>query len=183
MRFEGERNWYKGKNGNSYDSVMMIPATPNSELKKIIDEKAKAANLKIKIVERSGMKLGSYIKKFDKTNQKGPCDEPDCLICRSTTKNTRKCRIPSVVYKITCQECEKSKIKANYYGETSFNGYTRGLQHQNNYRSKTKSVQEKSAMRKHAKEVHNDKKVNYKMEILKSFKNNPLGRFMKVYKL
>ena len=49
-------------------------------------------------------------------------------------------------------------------------------QHQNNYRSKTKSVQEKSAMRKHAKEVHNDKKVNYKMEILKSFKNNPLGR-------
>ena len=123
------------------------------------------------------MKLGSYINiKFDKTTHKGPWDEKDCLICQNTTKNTRKCRIPSVIYKITCIECEKSKISANYYGETSFNGYTRGLQHQANYRSKNKSVQEKSAMRKHAKEVHKDKKVGYKMEILKSFKNNPLGR-------
>ena len=68
------------------------------------------------------------------------------------------------------------KIKSNYYGETSFNGYTRGVQHQNNYRSKNKDVQEKSAMRKHAKNVHNDKKVEYKMEIVKTFKNNPLAR-------
>ena len=86
------------------------------------------------------------------------------------------CRIPSIVYKISCQECEKEKIKANYYGETSFNGYTRGMQHQNKYRSKNKNTQEKSALRRHAKAVHNDKNVKFKMEVLKTFKKNPLAR-------
>ena len=73
-------------------------------------------------------------------------------------------------------ECEKKNIKSKYYGETNFNGYTRGVQHQNKYRSKSKKTQEKSALRKHAKEVHDDKKVDYRMEVLKSFKNNPLAR-------
>ena len=73
-------------------------------------------------------------------------------------------------------ECEKSKVKAKYYGETQFNGHTRGVQHQTKYRSKSKKIQEKSALRKHAKEYHNDKKVDYKMEVLKTFKNNPLAR-------
>ena len=81
-------NWYKGKSGNAFDSVMMVAATPNSELKKIIEEKARIANLRIKIVEKSGMKLGSYIKKFDKTNKKGPCKENDCLICKNSNQNT-----------------------------------------------------------------------------------------------
>ena len=54
------------------------------------------------------------------------------------------------------------------------------MQHQTKYRSKSKKTQEKSALRKHAKEYHNDKKVDYKMEVLKTFKNNPLAR--QVYK-
>ena len=74
----------------------------------------------------------------------------------------RKCRTPNIVYKISCKECEKSGLKANYYGESSFNGYIRGAQHANNYRSKNKNTQE----RKHGKEQHQDKKVEYKMEIL-----------------
>ena len=42
--------------------------------------------------------------------------------------------------------------------------------------SKNKNTQEKSALRIHAKEVHNDKKVNYKMSVVKSFKDDPLSR-------
>ena len=49
---------------------MMIPATPGSELKNIIENKAKSSNLKIKIVEKTGPKLGTYLKKFDKIQQK-----------------------------------------------------------------------------------------------------------------
>ena len=94
----------------------------------------------------------------------------------NTTKNNRKCRFPSLVYKITCKECEKSGLNANYYGECSFNGYTRGAQHLANYRSKNKATQEKSAMRQHAKLHHNDKKVDFKMTVMKTFKNNPLAR-------
>ena len=52
----------------------------------------------------------------------------------------------------------------------------KGLQHQEKYKSKNLATQEKSAMRQHAIKVHNDNKVSYKMEIIKSFKNNPLAR-------
>ena len=31
-------------------------------------------------------------------------------------------------------------------------------------------------MRRHAVECHNDKKVEFQMEVLKTFKNNPLAR-------
>ena len=98
------------------------------------------------------------------------------MICPNSNNNIRKCRIPSIVYKITCKECEKNKIKSHYYGETSFNGYTRGAKHLENYRSNNKNTQEKSGLRKHAKEIHQDKKVDYKMEVLKTFKNDPLAR-------
>ena len=169
-------NWYKGKDGKSFESVLMIPATPNGELKTIIQEKAKLSDLKVKIVEKAGVQLATYLQKFDKTNSKGQCKEKNCMICQNTTKNIRQCRTPSLVYKITCKECEKAGRKANYYGESSFNGYTRGAQHLENYRSRNKTTQEKSAMRQHAKAHHNDKKVDFKMTVVKTFKNNPLAR-------
>ena len=87
----------------------------------------------------------------------------------------RKCRTPNIVYKISCKECDKNGIKSNYYGESNFNGYTRGLQHAKNYRSQNKNTQEKSALRRHAKEQHEDKNVPYKMEVIKSFKK-PIAR-------
>ena len=65
--------------------------------------------------------------------------------------------------------------KAHYYGESSFNGYTRGVQHANNYRSTNKNTQEKSALRAHAREQHGDKKVDYQMEIIQTFKK-PIAR-------
>ena len=79
------------------------------------------------------------------------------------------------MYKISCKECEKSGKKANYFGESNFNGYTRGAQHLKNYRSTNKNTQEKSALRTHAKEQHGDKKVDYRMEVLQTFKK-PLAR-------
>ena len=98
------------------------------------------------------------------------------MVCKTSIKTKTKCRTPDIAYKITCEECEKEKINARYYGETHFNAYTRGRQHYEKYRSKNKAVQENSALRKHAKEVHNDRKVNFKMEVIKTFKNNPLQR-------
>ena len=159
-----------------FSSVLMVPATPNGELKKSIEEKAKIANLKVKIVEKAGAKLGTYLQKYDKTKNSEPCKENDCMICTNTTKNNRKCRTPSIVYKISCKESLKNGKQANYYGESSFNGYTRGVQQLEKYKSKNKATQEKSAMRQHAIAVHNDKKVEFKMEVIKSYKNNPLAR-------
>ena len=96
-------NWLK--NGDKYDSVLFIPATPGNELKKIIEEHANTAKLKIKIIERPGIKLGQYLKKFDKTNKIDRCSQNDCIICQNSLKNNTKCRTPSIAYKITCEEC------------------------------------------------------------------------------
>ena len=169
-------NWYKGKDGKTFESVLMVPATPGGELKNIIEKKARESSMKVKIVEKAGMKLGSYLKKFDKTNKKEPCQEKDCLICTNTTQISRKCRIPNIVYKISCKECAKAGKSANYFGESSFNGYTRGSQHLEKYRSKNINTQEKSVLRMHAKAQHDDKKVDYKMEIIQTFKGKPLAR-------
>ena len=76
---------------------------------------------------------------------------------------------------ISCKECEKVSIKANYYGESNFSGYTCGVQHIGNYRSNNPNTQEKSALRRHAKELHGDMKVAYKMEVLQTF-TKPLSR-------
>ena len=132
------KNWFK--QDGKFESVFMIPATPDSILKKFFEEKAKIYNLKIKFVERSGMKLGNYLKKFDKTNMKEQCGQKDCMICKHSEKTNTKCRIPNIVYKISCIECEKEKIRANYYGETSFNGYTRGIWHLDKYKSKNQAL-------------------------------------------
>ena len=118
------------------------------------------------------MKLGSYLKKFDKTKSNGTCGDKECLVCKNSTKTNTKCRIPNIVYKICCIECEKQKLKSNYHGESNFNGFTRGGQHQKNYRSKNKKVQEESALRKHAKEVHKEKTLPTGWKLSKLSKNN-----------
>ena len=121
------------------------------------------------------MKLGSYLKKYDKTQINASCGDKDSLLSKNSEKVNSKCRIPDIVYQICCIECEKEKLRSRYYGESNFNGFTRGGQHQRNYRSKNKNVQEESALRRHAKEVHGDKNIAYRMEIIKSFKK-PMER-------
>ena len=111
------------------------------------------------MVEKPGKKLIDYLKGFDKTKKGEKCFEDDCLVCKGDTNGN--CRKPDIVYKITCQECAKKKVTACYYGESNFNAYTRGKQHLEKYRSSNKETQEKLAMRKHAKEIHDDKQVDY----------------------
>ena len=107
---------------------------------------------------------------------KSKCGEADCLMCNSDKKVGRKCRKTDIVYKITCEECKKEKKKANYIGESNFNAYTRGKQHLNNYKSSCLATQENPALKKHAKEVHNNQNVKYEMKMLKNFKEDPLAR-------
>ena len=49
-------SWYK-KGG--YSSVIFIPATPQSTLKRALNEDIKASGLKIKIIEKTGISMKS----------------------------------------------------------------------------------------------------------------------------
>ena len=79
-------------------------------------------------------------------------------------------------YWIDLKAQKKAKKKARYFGESHFNAYTRGKQHLDKYNSNNANTQEKSALRRHSKEVHGDKQVKYEMKLIKNFKDDPLAR-------
>ena len=59
--------------------------------------------------------------------QKKRCeDNNNCMICREEDSKGR-CRQTGVVYEISCKSCD-----SKYIGETSRNGYTRGLEYKQN---------------------------------------------------
>ena len=58
---------------------MFIPATPNSELAKQMEEEVKSSNLKIKIVERPGIKVKRLLQKND-PNKSGVCGDNGCFL-------------------------------------------------------------------------------------------------------
>ena len=133
-----KKNWFKGKGGKQHNSVIFIPATPNSILKKEVEKIAIRTGIKVKVVEKAGEKMVDYLKRFDKTNKPTKCMEEDCMVC--IAEKGGPCRKSNIVYKISCKECLANKILANYFGESNFNEFTRGKQHLEKYRSKNKET-------------------------------------------
>ena len=156
--------WYKNKGA---ESVLFIPATPKSELKKRIEQKIKDKNFKIKIVEKGGQTIKSLL-----TRQKQKPKEPDkqckCLICQSGGK-PGECKQEGSIYKIKCNDCNDS-----YIGESGVNAYTRVNQHLEDERN-TKQHKH-SVLHRHQQEKHNNNKVTYNARVLKSYPNSALRR-------
>ena len=70
-------SWFKAK--GVFDSVMFIPITPGSTLRRRIQERLKESNLKIKFVEYSGMKIVELLQqKMGGRNER--CGQ-DCMVC------------------------------------------------------------------------------------------------------
>ena len=69
-----KREWFR-KGG--YDSFMMIPATPNSELKKMIQKRLKDLGLMetVRIIEKPGQKFIDNLKNNIKKKKKDICPE------------------------------------------------------------------------------------------------------------
>ena len=69
-------------------------------------------------------------------------------------------------YKITCLECPKVQIKAEYEGETARNPYSRGIDHQRGL----EYMCEKSLLWKHSSIQHGGRIVQFKMDALRAYK-------------
>ena len=70
-------------------------------------------------------------------------------------------------YKISCLECLKVKITAEYEGETARNPYSRGLEQGKDHDNES----EKSPLWKHCTIQHGGRKVHFKMDALRALKN------------
>ena len=66
-----KENWFK-KGGN--ETVVFVPATPQSKLKKAYEEEIRKAEMKVKVVERSGQTIKSLLQKSDPSDRQG-CED------------------------------------------------------------------------------------------------------------
>ena len=133
-------DWFKKK---GEETVIFIPATPRSELKKQLEEEVKKSKVKVKIVERAGKTLKNILQRSDPFKKK-QCDKKEtCMVCSSGRKGP--CRRDGVTYEIRCEEC-----KGIYVGETSRNGYTRGEEHMTAFRNRS----DDSVLWRHVRECH-----------------------------
>ena len=180
-------------------AVMFVPFTPGSELAKLLRENeeklVKITDSKIKIVERTGIKIQELLTKSNpwKGND---CERENCLLCytklRTEKLRTQECHQRNIVYEKRCLNCEeqehhridqleitehekrelKKKIMIyKYIGETSRSSFERGWEHLNDLARLSTS----SHMLKHILTEHSDseiKDVKFGMKILRTCRSS-----------
>ena len=146
---EKRRSWYRKGN---YSSVIFVPATPESSLKRLLDEDVKSG-LRIRIVEKSGMSMKRVLQRSDPF-KKRTCERECCFVCR--TGGGGPCDSCGVTYEIKCQTCGQK-----YVGETARSAFTRGKEHLDGMdRAVSQSV-----LRRQANDCHNGVIPDYVMNV------------------
>ena len=148
-------NWFKNKGDMS---VVFIPATPGSELKRRYEAAIQQCRVGIKVVETSGRTIKSVVQRSDPFKRARCVDKENCMMCK-VEGNEGRCRKASVVYEIECGEC-----KDIYVGETSRNAYTRGAEHKKSLDKKEKE----SVLHKHVVEKHRGRIPTFNMTVTSS---------------
>ena len=174
------KEWYK-TGGN--ESVLFITATPESELKGLLQEVIEKSKIKIKVVEKSGKKMMRILQK-NNPFAKRECGKEDCMVC--TGDRGGSCRETGITYCIDCTgvpdegtlrnnqnaQGEQETCAGVYNGETGRNAYTRGLKHKEEYDKRV----EGSAMWKHCVQHHNSERQYFRMKVKDQVRNDATKR-------
>ena len=91
-----------------------------------------------------------------------------------STGGKGSCRAMGVTYKIVCVPCSgmPSPGRYRYIGETACNAYTRGREHLSMLKNRNKA----SVLREHCRDVHGGNMVDFKMSVIKRYKNDAMLR-------
>ena len=117
---EKRANWYRR---GGYQSVLFVPATPGSVLKKKCETEIRNSMFKLRVVEKTGRSLKDILQRSDPFRNK-ECQREDCPVCYNSGKG--RCDQSWVTYEICCKSCGDK-----YIGQTSKNMYARGREHVN----------------------------------------------------
>ena len=158
------------KNGQQPDILGGVPliirpqagGSLTKSMKNICSNFLKDTNIDVGVVTRGGNKMTRDIK--SNPLRVGGCGRDDCMVCMTGGKGD--CSRSGAGYKISCLECPKVKVTAEYEGETARNPYSRGLEHGKDLENEC----EKSPLWKHCSIQHGERKVAFKMDALRSFK-------------
>ena len=158
-----KNSWYTR---NNYESVIFVPATPNSKLSKSFRQKINESGIKIRVVEKSGRKVKNLLQRNDPLSDQH-CQERDCFVC--STSNKGNCRTTGITYRISCTAVN---CQFRYNGQTSQNGYSRGGEHLDDYRLK----KDKTVMWEHCQQQHTGIQQTFSMEVVDKCRNDPTKR-------
>ena len=168
-RKEGEKAKERGEK-IEIRSVLFVPRTRRGELaarlRKEEEEISRLTGYKVKIVERSGMKVQGILHNSNPWADE-LCEREDCPIC--VREGGGQCKKRNIVYKTTCLACKEKGKEASYYGETARSGYERGNEHWEDY----EKLDKESHMLKHHVLAHADKpdKLDFSMKIVRGHRS------------
>lgn len=155
---EDKANWYK-KGG--YQSVVFVPATPDSELSKKLKEEVSKSKYKIRVVELSGRTLQSQLQRSDPF--KGQvCSRKNCAICSTGGKGP--CDRNGVTYEVKCT------CNTTYVGQTARNMYQRGKEHFSDLRNK------KGPLWQHCVQKHESVTQEFVVNTTGQYRNDSMQR-------
>ena len=98
------------------------------------------------------------------------CDRQSCMVCQTSGKGS--CDKEGVTYSIRCVECAGRGIEKVYYGESSRNAYSRGEEHLDEYRRKTKD----SVLWRHCRLDHESEIQNFTMSVTGIYRRDAMLR-------
>ena len=188
-----KNSWYKA---GGFSTVIFCPYTPGGELarrwRQIEARGAETRGWRFKVVERAGRQVRSLL---CRNPWAGQCEDPRCFI--HTTGGTGNCGRPGCTYKVQCMRCKEHgpdtvpaeeeqdgsrpgqgvvgvPCLALYHGQSGYNGYTRGLDHQADKEAKRQT----NAMVRHNILYHLSRQVDYQMSVV-SLHKDPVGRLLR----
>jgi hypothetical protein len=142
------------------DTVLFVPATPNSELaamaRGVVQEEGRRLGIAVRVVETAGVSLRQQLVRTD-LSAGDPCPQEDCQLCATDpgTGGLRHHR-SGAVYTGTCRICPVDlgeDFTAQYTGESGYSAYTRLQEHS----KAIQRMEEENAFAKHLSEHHPEK--------------------------
>jgi hypothetical protein len=155
-RISKKTDWYK-RGGD--DSVIFVPATPGSNLRKKMEEKIRKSSFKIRVVEKAGVSLKRKLQRSNPFKKK-TCDRQNCLVC--TTGGKGPCDAVGINYELVCEDCQNDGEVSKYVGQTSHSAFTRGKEHQ----SDLAGMRDSSKMAQHQRDKHGGLQTRFRMDVV-----------------
>ena len=164
-RLEKEKkrsNWHQ-KDPKQASAPLILDPTGGSltkDSKEVCANFEKVTGMRISVVERAGQAV-KHLAKPEPLRKTG-CGRENCFPCKTGGGN---CEKSGVGYRVRCETCGRAGKVVEYEGETAYNGFTRGLEHEACQRQRDES----NALWKHCELEHGGQRANFSMRVLGCF--------------
>ena len=118
-------------------------------------------------MEKAGRSVNSMLQRSDPSKSR-TCGWTLCFVYETEKKEL--CDKNGVNNIITSLACENSGTTGEYIGEISKNAYTRGKQHQDEYRKQSSE----SVLWRHCQERHNNEREEFTMHVTGQYRNDAM---------